>query len=145
MKPHPDHFEDNLARPNDALREYAYNAGADNLDSAWLSTDWDVWVKNPYYSGPEVPHPELDMEPEPDTIDADMKNPNSQLDPQNETHRFAHITSDEVLCVGAPHSGDIPTGPNADPAYDGWGGCFPGDGSGMDDFADFNAMEGGDW
>lgn len=30
-------------------------------------------------------------------------------------------------------------------AYDGWEGNWPGDGSGMDDFADYNAMEGGDY
>ena len=28
--------------------------------------------------------------------------------------------------------------------YDGWEGCWAGDGSGMDDLADFNAMEGYD-
>ena len=30
-------------------------------------------------------------------------------------------------------------------AYDGWEGCWPGDGSGMDDLADFNQMEGNDY
>ena len=29
--------------------------------------------------------------------------------------------------------------------YDGWEGCWPGDGSGMDDLADLNAQEGNDW
>ena len=29
-------------------------------------------------------------------------------------------------------------------SYDGFDGCWPGDGSGMDDLADFNAMEGCD-
>lgn len=145
MNVHPDHYEDHMATGLEALREYAHNAGGDNPETPWLLTDWDVWVKNPYYTGPEVPHPELDMHSEPDTMKPDMTNPNSQLDPQDESHRLAHITSDEIHCVGAPHSGDITTGPNADSAYDGWGGCFPGDGSGMDDFADFNAMEGSDW
>ena len=28
--------------------------------------------------------------------------------------------------------------------FDGFGGCWPGDGSGMDDLADFNQMEGWD-
>ena len=28
--------------------------------------------------------------------------------------------------------------------FDGFGGCWAGDGSGMDDLADFNQMEGGD-
>ena len=30
-------------------------------------------------------------------------------------------------------------------AYDGFEGCWPGDGSGMDDLADFNQMEGNDY
>jgi len=29
-------------------------------------------------------------------------------------------------------------------AYDGWEACWPGDGSGMDDFADYNQNEGRD-
>lgn len=29
--------------------------------------------------------------------------------------------------------------------YDGWEGCWPGDGSGMDDLADMHANEGNDW
>lgn len=29
--------------------------------------------------------------------------------------------------------------------YDGWEGCWPGDGSGMDDFEDYNQMEGNDY
>lgn len=29
--------------------------------------------------------------------------------------------------------------------YDGYEGCWPGDGSGMDDLQDFMQMEGGDW
>ena len=29
---------------------------------AWILTDQDVWVKNPYYRGPAVPHPE-DQDP----------------------------------------------------------------------------------
>ncbi len=29
--------------------------------------------------------------------------------------------------------------------YGGWGGCWPGDGSGMDDLADYSQNEGSDW
>ena len=29
----------------------------------WICTDYDVWVKNPHYHGPEQPHPEYDEEP----------------------------------------------------------------------------------
>ena len=34
--------------------------------------------------------------------------------------------------------------PTSQEAYDGWGGCWPGDGSGMDDFEDWNQQEGWD-
>lgn len=50
--------EDRLATPMEAVREYAYNAGAVYPDRAWLLHDWDVWVANPHYRGPRVPHPE---------------------------------------------------------------------------------------
>jgi hypothetical protein len=30
------------------------------LQPAWISTDRDVWHKNPFYVGPPVPHPEDD-------------------------------------------------------------------------------------
>ena len=34
--------------------------------------------------------------------------------------------------------------PTSQEAYDGQGGCWPGDGSGMDDFEDWNQQEGWD-
>ena len=55
----------------------------------------------------------------------DPINPNSNLDPQNETHDLAKVVPEEL--------------------FDGFEGQWPGDGSGMDDFVDFNALEGGDW
>ena len=36
----------------------ASELGAANPDQAWVLTDRDVWHANPYYVGPEVPHPE---------------------------------------------------------------------------------------
>jgi len=45
---------------SDGLREYAYNWGMDNPDRAWVLTDYDVWMPNPHYQGPPVPHPEMD-------------------------------------------------------------------------------------
>jgi hypothetical protein len=42
----------------ESLREFAHNAGMDNPDKAWLLDGRDVWMKNPFYRGPEVPHPE---------------------------------------------------------------------------------------
>jgi hypothetical protein len=50
-----------LATPADAIREYATNAGSQCPERAWLLTDYDVWVSNPHYTGPRVPHPEDDM------------------------------------------------------------------------------------
>lgn len=41
-------------------REEARWIGQENPDRAWICTGNDVWHKNPYYHGPEVPHPEDD-------------------------------------------------------------------------------------
>jgi hypothetical protein len=49
-----------LATPADAIREYAWNAGAMFSNRAWILTDYDVWVKTPHYKGPPVKHPEDD-------------------------------------------------------------------------------------
>lgn len=49
-----------LASPAEAVAEFGRNAGMDNPDRAWLLHDWDVWVRNPFYVGPPVPHPESD-------------------------------------------------------------------------------------
>lgn len=46
------------ATPADACREYAYNYGMDNPNRPWILTDFDVWMPNPFYQGPPVPHPE---------------------------------------------------------------------------------------
>lgn len=27
-------------------------------ERAWLLADYNVWIKNPFYHGPEVPHPD---------------------------------------------------------------------------------------
>lgn len=48
------------ATNNDALREYARNAGAMAQQSQWILTPWDTWERNPFYAGPEQRHPEDD-------------------------------------------------------------------------------------
>lgn len=54
-----DYFEeDRLATPADAMREYAVNVGREKQDQAWILTDYDVWVRNPYYRGPNRFDPE---------------------------------------------------------------------------------------
>lgn len=55
---------DTLATWNDAYREFAWNAGADHPDCAWLLHENDVWMANPHYVGPKVRHPEDDAEEE---------------------------------------------------------------------------------
>ncbi len=61
--------ESRLATPSEAVAEFGRNAGMDYPERAWLLHDWDVWVPNPHYRGPPVPHPESDEAyeyPEPD-------------------------------------------------------------------------------
>ena len=38
--------------------EYAFEAGRDRRDVAWILSDRDVWYRNPFYHGPPQPHPE---------------------------------------------------------------------------------------
>jgi hypothetical protein len=49
-----------LATVDDAMREYAWTVGQypRHLKSQWILTDYDVWVRNPHYTGPSQPHPE---------------------------------------------------------------------------------------
>ena len=54
------------------------------------------------------------------------KEPNANLNPQDPMRDQIRVDPVETL------------------PFDGWGGCWPGDGSGMDDLADFNQMEGWD-
>lgn len=45
---------------DDAMREHVMNVGRDNPQVAWILTPYDVWMRNPAYHGPAVPHPEDD-------------------------------------------------------------------------------------
>ena len=38
----------------------ARDAGSNKPQQPWILSDRDVWYKNPFYEGPEVPHPEDD-------------------------------------------------------------------------------------
>lgn len=49
---------DHVATMGEAVTEWACNVGMDRPDRAWLLHDYDVWVRNPAYRGPDVPHPE---------------------------------------------------------------------------------------
>jgi len=44
-----------------ALRQYAGAYGAEDADSAWISTPFDTWERNPHYVGLPMPHPEDDV------------------------------------------------------------------------------------
>jgi hypothetical protein len=57
MTRHPDD-NTHLATDGEAMQEYAHNIGGEYPDRAWLLTSYDVWVRNPAYVGPPVPHPE---------------------------------------------------------------------------------------
>ena len=54
-----DHFYDRVATPAESVREWAWNYGAEVPDQCWLLHDYDVWVRNPHYNGPDVTHPEM--------------------------------------------------------------------------------------
>jgi hypothetical protein len=43
---------------NDAISEYAWNAGQEFPEQAWLTTSYDTIVRNPHYQGPPQPHPD---------------------------------------------------------------------------------------
>jgi hypothetical protein len=40
------------------LGSYGRVVGETRAEEAWLLTNQDVWVSNPHYEGPAVPHPE---------------------------------------------------------------------------------------
>lgn len=50
--------DDHPATKSEACREFAHNYGSMHPEKAWVLTDFDTWERNPYYSGPAVPHPE---------------------------------------------------------------------------------------
>lgn len=51
-----------LATEADAVREYARNVGRDSLDRQWILSPYDTWERNPFYQGPEQPHPEAEID-----------------------------------------------------------------------------------
>jgi hypothetical protein len=53
---------DHLATGAESLAEFAHNAGMDNVEREWLLDGRDVWVRNPFYSGPVGRHPEDDSD-----------------------------------------------------------------------------------
>ena len=64
----------------------------------------------------------------------------------SETYNTPQASDSSPRCEDAPCCGCCPSSQETyDPQpYDGWEGSWAGDGSGLDDLADYNAMEGGD-
>jgi len=67
--------------------------------------------------------------------------------PMSETYNTPQASDSSPRCEDAPCCGCCPSSQEAhDPQpYDGWEGSWAGDGSGLDDLADYNAMEGDDY
>ena len=67
--------------------------------------------------------------------------PNADLDKSHALRDMIQVQPEEINWAGQgciqPDTGER--------AFDGWEGCWPGDGSGMDDLADYNQMEGYDY
>ena len=49
---------DRFSTWSEAVTEFAFNAGRDRPDIQWLLTDYDTWIRNPFYRGPEQIHPD---------------------------------------------------------------------------------------
>jgi len=84
--------EDHIATGSESLREFAHNAGMDNPDRCWLLDGRDVWVRNPYFKGPEEPHPEFDMYREMDMEqEAAAKAEATELEQDIESGRYGWV------------------------------------------------------
>ena len=53
-------LNESVATNEEAMMEMAHTIGSLHPDRAWLLDDRDVWVANPFYSGPPTRHPEED-------------------------------------------------------------------------------------
>lgn len=51
--------DDEVQSPLEAMRHTVRIIGEQRPEKAWILTDQDVWLQNPYYKGPPVPHPEM--------------------------------------------------------------------------------------
>ena len=44
----------------EADAHFAHEKGRDNPDRCWIVSDRDAVYRNPFYTGPAVPHPDVD-------------------------------------------------------------------------------------
>jgi len=49
---------DRAATYPEAMKEYARDAGEEDLNQEWIITPWDTWERNPNYIGEPRPHPD---------------------------------------------------------------------------------------
>lgn len=49
-----------IATEAQAIEEWTRNVGYEDCykDRQWICSNYDTWERNPYYRGPEQPHPE---------------------------------------------------------------------------------------
>lgn len=46
--------------PAESMKVWAWEVGQDHTDKEYLLHDFDVWMKNPHFTGRPGPHPEDD-------------------------------------------------------------------------------------
>jgi hypothetical protein len=53
-------MNDRPATVSEAVSEYAWTAGGEPhlIERQWLLTDYDTWIRNPHYTGPDQGHPD---------------------------------------------------------------------------------------
>lgn len=57
---HPDDEKDLYpSTMMEVVQQEVQDMGSRRQDQAWILSDRDVWMKNPYYRGPAVQHPEM--------------------------------------------------------------------------------------
>lgn len=97
--------DDRPATMSEAVDEWARNVGSfpRYIDQAWLSHDYDVWVKNPHYTGPAQPHPE-DGDFDEDDVDC------GDMSPESDRQAFADagMGTDEDYGMFSDNFDDIP-------------------------------------
>lgn len=58
---HPEDAEDFHGNIHEeGHKEMIQEFGREKPNQQWILTDYDVWARNPYYVGPDQPHPEDD-------------------------------------------------------------------------------------
>lgn len=59
MYDQPSYYDFSTPTFSELLYDYALGVGDRYPDQCWLATPYDTFVRNPHYTGPEQPRPEL--------------------------------------------------------------------------------------